>query len=81
MRDGEKERAALTVGRVQDLHGGGGRELQRPHDGLTQDDLEGLGLLVRVVRQDPHLPGGRGLARVELDLPLRLPPEVLLLLR
>lgn len=70
-----------TVAGVHYLHGGGVGELQHRHHGFRQLDLEGLGRLELLVRDDLHPPGGAGLARVELDLLLGLALEVLVLLR
>lgn len=70
----------LTVIGIQDLHSGRGGELHHPHHRLREQDLEGLGSLVRPVRQYPDPPRGPGLSRVELDLPLGFALEVLVLL-
>lgn len=74
-----KVKSSLTIIRVQDLHSSELWEFKGRHHRLRQNDLEGLWHFIFAIWQDPDLPDGCGLARVELHLFLRFPPEIFVL--
>lgn len=74
-----KVKSLLTIIRVQDLHSSKLWEFKCRHHWLRQNDLEGLWHFILAIWNDPDLPNGCGLARVELHLFLRFPPEIFVL--
>lgn len=74
-----KMKSLLTVLGIQNHHSSNLWKFKGRHHWLRQDDVEGLWHLILAIRQDPHLPGGCGLARVELHLFLRFPSEIFVL--
>lgn len=70
----------FTISRIHNLNCGGLGELQQSHHRVRQLNLKALQILKLLVGEDLHLPGGRGLPWVELDLLLGFATEIFVLL-